>query len=97
VSDLVKFKKSETVVDLDANILRGAVEFEVSLEKLISSDSALSSGISRYLEQRVTAELSEKFLEEQEDAILKGVDLEAIIKRIQLATVEKLVGDNRRY
>jgi len=79
-------QKLEEVV-LTSETLKAIVSLEVKVSELISSRYS-SPGLA--LEEKIINKIVESFLEKHEGKVVDGIDIERIIKRVQIGIVDRI-------
>lgn len=72
--------------------IKMVLDVSVNLKRSLEDDySRVSESVEREIKRRIVEHVTDKYLGDMEDAIIHGIDLDSIIKRCQLKTVERVL------
>ena len=87
----MEIKINKTALDMDKKELKGMLSFTISLEETLetSYDSSVNHAKSKILNEIVDLAVK-KYGEIYADKVIKEIDMDAIIKRVQLNIVSNV-------
>lgn len=86
----MKIKIDTVAYDTAAKELHTVLSFVVSLEDLSKDKGYGRDSFSEQVVSRVSTTVAQKVIEQFEDELIKKVDMEAIVKKIQLLVVQSV-------
>jgi len=91
MNEVITVKIKDQVLDLDKKMIKGAIDFNIDLVQLTESShyhgrASLQDMILKKMESSITS----KYLEAMEDEIVKKIDLDTLVKRVQLKIVDRI-------
>ena len=86
-----KIKINNEIYDLSERTLQLDLSAVVCLkDTLINDNRHFSRDVIEIIKEQIVRDVSEKYVQDFSDEIIKKVDLESIVKRVQLRIVERL-------
>ena len=87
----INIKITKEDLNFDTNELKVSIDAVVDMAALIEGDySRNRDGAERQILNMLVERVTESYLEKYQDEIIKGIDIEAIIKRVQLRVITKI-------
>jgi len=87
----MKIKINDSLIDFDKNKIKFSLDFEDDLNNLLKQNHAYGyRGVEDGIMYKLVELICEKMMEEKADELVNRIDLDAIIKRVQIKMVSNL-------